>query len=202
MITIGQYPDSARAELDKSILESAGIRASLADENSVSAGYGSVLGGVRLQVEEADADRARQVLKEHYKVGPLPDDFVPPEEQTGAEPKLEAKKMNDSKNVVVAVVVTSLVVLLGVSLFRNPRTADTSYSERAREAYDERVRRAEAIMTAQEQTHQRYVEILNKVEENERKAEENQRRFEKILATWEQQQQEYQKYLDSLNKTP
>ena len=157
--------------------------------------YGSVLGGVRLQVAEADADRARQVLKDQENVTPLPDDFVPPDEPSGEDLKLGAKAMSDNKNIVLAVVITLLVVLLAVSVFRYPRTTNTAYSTRAWEAYDERARRAEAIMAAQEQTHQRYVEFLNR-------AEEDQRRFEKILATWEQQQQQYQKYLDSLNKKP
>jgi len=195
MVTIRQYADSARAELDKSVLAAKGIHAFLADENSVAAGFGGVLGGVRLQVAEANAERARQVLKQQENVTPLPDDFVPPKDRSVMEPKSAAKSMSDTKNVIAAVVISSLVVLLAVSLFRYPRTADTTYIERAQQAYDERARRSEALITTQEQTHERYVEFLNK-------AEQDQRRFEKILATWEQQQAQYQKYLDGLGKKP
>ena len=86
MVTLRTYTDLGQAELDKSLLEAAGIPALLAGENSASAGYGGVLGELRLQVAEADADRARRVLNEHEGFTSLPDDFVPPAEppQSGA----------------------------------------------------------------------------------------------------------------------
>jgi hypothetical protein len=61
MTTIRKYLDLVNAEMDKSLLEAAGITAFIADENSAALGYGQILGGVRLQVQDADADRARQV---------------------------------------------------------------------------------------------------------------------------------------------
>jgi hypothetical protein len=49
MTTLRQYIDVARAELDKSLLEAAGIPSFIADENSAALGYGTALGGVRLK---------------------------------------------------------------------------------------------------------------------------------------------------------
>src|SRR5438552_11947613 len=86
MVTVRQYLNPSEAELDKTLLEEAGISVFLADANSMSLGYGGVLGGVRLQVEDADLNRARRVLDEREGVTPLPDDFVPPEEPSPVEP--------------------------------------------------------------------------------------------------------------------
>jgi Putative prokaryotic signal transducing protein len=80
MVTLARYLNLGQAERDKTLLEAAGIPVFLAGENSASAGYGSVLGELQLQVPEADADRARRVLYEHEGFTPLPDDFIPPEE--------------------------------------------------------------------------------------------------------------------------
>jgi hypothetical protein len=97
MVTVRQYINPSEAELDKTLLEEAGISVFLADANSMSLGYGGVLGGVRLQVEDADLNRARHVLDEREGVTPLPDDFVPPEEPVidptpVAAPTTEAKE--------------------------------------------------------------------------------------------------------------
>jgi len=86
MVTVRQYINLSEAELDKTLLEEAGIPVFLADENSMSLGYGGVLGGVRLQVEDTDLDRARRILDEREGVTPLPDDFVPPEEPPVIDP--------------------------------------------------------------------------------------------------------------------
>src|SRR6266481_5346765 len=86
MVTVRQYINPSEAELDKTLLEEAGIPVFLADANSISLGYGGVLGGVRLQVEDADLDRARRVLDEREGVTPLPDDFIPPEEPPVIDP--------------------------------------------------------------------------------------------------------------------
>src|SRR5882724_1103852 len=86
MVTLRQYINPSEAELNKTLLEEAGIPVFLADANSLSLGYGGVLGGVRLQVEDADLERARRVLDEREGVTPLPDDFVPPEEPLPIEP--------------------------------------------------------------------------------------------------------------------
>ena len=85
MVTVRQYINPIELELDKTLLEEAGIPAFVADEYRQSLGYGGVL-GVRLQVEDADLDRARHVLDEREGVTPLTDDFIPPEEPPPAEP--------------------------------------------------------------------------------------------------------------------
>ena len=86
MVTLRQYRDAIRAGMDKSLLDAAGIPAFLADADSASVGYGAVVGGVRLQVEEADFERAWRALGEQADFAPLPDDFVPPEEPPAAPP--------------------------------------------------------------------------------------------------------------------
>ncbi|HUJ12107.1 MAG TPA: DUF2007 domain-containing protein [Verrucomicrobiae bacterium] len=88
MVTLRRYTNFAEAEYDKSLLEAAGIPVFLAGENSAAAGYGSVLGELRLQVEEAQVDWACRVLDEHKGFAPLPDDFIPPEESSPGEPTL------------------------------------------------------------------------------------------------------------------
>jgi len=92
MVTVRQYINPSEAELDKTLLEEAGIPVFLADANSMSIGYGGVLGGVRLQVEDADLERARRVLEEREGVTPLPDDFVPPAEPPVIEPTTQTEE--------------------------------------------------------------------------------------------------------------
>lgn len=89
MHTIGHYLDLNQAERDKSILEAAGIRTFLAGESGALTGYASILGELRLQVDEADAERARRVLEDHEGFAPLPDDFIPPPEQPPAAPQAQ-----------------------------------------------------------------------------------------------------------------
>ena len=67
MVTVRQYTNPVELELDKTLLEEAGISVFIADEYRRSLGYGGVL-GVRLQVEDADLDRARRVLDEREGV--------------------------------------------------------------------------------------------------------------------------------------
>lgn len=86
MVTVRQYINPSEAELDKTLLEEARISVFLADASSMSIGYGGVLGGVRLQVEDVDLERARRVLDEREGVTPLPDDFIPPAEPPPIEP--------------------------------------------------------------------------------------------------------------------
>lgn len=199
MVTFRRYLDLNQAERDKSLLDAAGIPAFLAGENSASIGYGGITGELRLQVREADADHARRVLDEQEGFTPLPDDFIPPADPAHAGTRLETMETSTddtetgNKNILISVVITLLVVALAIALYNPPRASSSGASDRYRQDYEQRLRRAEALMTSEEQTHQRYLEFL-------RKTEDDQRRFEKILATWEQQQQEYQKYLDGLEK--
>lgn len=68
------YGDAATA---KALLDSHGIPAVLANANSGDL-FGGVLGEVRLQVAERDAERARELLRsiERTRAAPLPDDGV------------------------------------------------------------------------------------------------------------------------------
>ena len=78
MVTIRKYFEPGQAWSDKCMLEASGIAVFLADECSSTLGFGSIIGGARLQVEEADVERANQVLNHPENFPPLPDDFVPP----------------------------------------------------------------------------------------------------------------------------
>jgi len=85
MVTIRRYILLTQAELDKSLLESEGIRAFIPDENSAAIGYANVLSGIRLQVSDEDTGRAQQILGEEKEATPLSDDFVPPPEEAPPE---------------------------------------------------------------------------------------------------------------------
>jgi hypothetical protein len=78
MVTIKTYNNAGEAGFAQSQLESAGIRALVADEYSYTVGY--PIGGIRLQVPEADADTARRMLDCQEGFVPLPEDFEPPVE--------------------------------------------------------------------------------------------------------------------------
>lgn len=62
MKTVRTYGNLAEAGFAASLLEAAGIKALMADEGSYTSGYGPVCGGLRVQVEEADFERALRVL--------------------------------------------------------------------------------------------------------------------------------------------
>jgi hypothetical protein len=61
MKTLRTYGNLAEAGFAKSLLEAAGITAELADENAYAAGYGRVVGDLRLQVDEQDFEKATHV---------------------------------------------------------------------------------------------------------------------------------------------
>ncbi len=65
-ITLGRYSLPFEAHLDRSRLESEGIDAFVADEYTVNMQWmlSNAIGGVRLQVQEDDLYRARQILAE------------------------------------------------------------------------------------------------------------------------------------------
>ena len=66
LVTVQRYRDLAEAYAGRSLLESAGIPAWIADENLVRMDwfYSNLVGGMRLQVEERDAADARGILEE------------------------------------------------------------------------------------------------------------------------------------------
>lgn len=65
-VTLRRYTLPMEAHLDRGRLESEGIQAIIADEHTIQMQwlYSNALGGVRLQVDEADAERAERVLSE------------------------------------------------------------------------------------------------------------------------------------------
>jgi hypothetical protein len=66
LVTVQRYRDLAEAFLGRSLLESAGIPAWVADENLVRMDwfYSNLVGGMRLQVDERDEAAARKILEE------------------------------------------------------------------------------------------------------------------------------------------
>jgi hypothetical protein len=64
LVTVQQYRDLAEAQVVKGVLDSAGIRSYLRDENAVRMEWvwSNLLGGVRLQVDEKDRAAAEAVL--------------------------------------------------------------------------------------------------------------------------------------------
>jgi tetratricopeptide (TPR) repeat protein len=81
MITIATYNNLAQADIAKGRLETEGIKAFIADEAQYTAGYGPVVGPVRLQVDAADVERANGILSSLPSVA-LPEDFDGPVEST------------------------------------------------------------------------------------------------------------------------
>ena len=75
MKTVRTFGNLAEAGFASSLLEAAGIKALLADEQSFSIGYGPTMGGLRVQVDDADFERAVRVLDE----GPDAPVTTPPE---------------------------------------------------------------------------------------------------------------------------
>ena len=61
-VTIARFPNGSEAHHAKIELEEAGIACMLADEGTSTLLWPSVVGGVKLQVNEADVDRAIAVL--------------------------------------------------------------------------------------------------------------------------------------------
>src|ERR1039457_6242445 len=108
MTTLRKYLDVVKAEMDKSLLEAAGIPAFIAGENSASIGYGGSLAEVRLQVQDTDVDRARQVLQDNQEATPLTDDFIPSELPLAEAPPLK-NGVSSSTRAVLSVVITLLV---------------------------------------------------------------------------------------------
>src|SRR4030095_6224206 len=124
MTTVQTYGNVAEACLAKSLLESAGIRAELADEHTYGLGYGPVVCELRLQVEEGDLERARKVLAEG------PDALASPEiESTSVdrEAGLAPKGSRFPAGIFVAGGIAFLVLLFYLAQYqKKKRQQDTS----------------------------------------------------------------------------
>ncbi len=72
-VTVEQYRDLPEALVARAVLEEAGIRSFLSDENTVGMNWGlsNAVGGIRLQVAAEDEAAAREVLSE-----PAPQQFA------------------------------------------------------------------------------------------------------------------------------
>jgi hypothetical protein len=66
LVTVRQYRDLSEALVGRSVLESAGIQAWIADENLVRMDwfYSNLVGGMRLQVDESNEAAAREILEQ------------------------------------------------------------------------------------------------------------------------------------------
>ena len=66
LVTVRRYRDLAEAYVGRSLLESAGISAWIADENLVRMDwfFSNLIGGMRLQVDESDEAAAQEILEE------------------------------------------------------------------------------------------------------------------------------------------
>jgi lipoprotein NlpI len=129
MTTLRKHFDLVKAEMDKSLLEAAGIQAFIAGENSASIGYGGIIAEIHLQVQDADVDRARQVLQDNKEATPLSDDFIPPAALSSEKSELEIADP-DSNRAVLSVIVTSLVVFaifVAFGSWKNSHSATAYY---------------------------------------------------------------------------
>jgi hypothetical protein len=83
VVTVRRYRDLAEAYAGRSLLESAGIAAWIADEHLVRMDwfYSNMVGGMRLQVDERDEVAARQILEEG-----APDTIAYGEEEVFVQP--------------------------------------------------------------------------------------------------------------------
>ena len=67
LVTVATFADPVEANLAKNRLEASGVRAFLANEETVDMNWllGNALGWIRLEVGDQDADAARAVLSQH-----------------------------------------------------------------------------------------------------------------------------------------
>jgi Putative prokaryotic signal transducing protein len=120
MITVRTFGNLAEAGFAKSLLESAGIRAELADEHTYTLGYGPGTGSLRLQVDEADLESAIQVLKEGPDADiPRPVEAPPPSVGEARTPRFPA-------GIFIAAAVLFAAILFAVSQLREKRLATDS----------------------------------------------------------------------------
>ncbi len=83
VVTVRRYRELTEALVGRSKLESAGIPAWIADEHFVRMiwFYSNAVGGMRLQVDESDADAAREILEEA-----VPETILYSKEETYVQP--------------------------------------------------------------------------------------------------------------------
>jgi hypothetical protein len=74
VVTVASYRELWKAHLARSILESEGIPATVADENIIGLELliSDAFGGARVQVLGADLERARLILEDYWRGNPKP----------------------------------------------------------------------------------------------------------------------------------
>ena len=110
MRTVKTFAYLADAGFAVSLLEAAGIRAVLIDEQSFLSAYGMATGGIRLQVEDEDYERALQVLEKGPDAAGAPEPKVT-EQVHGTDERIEI-----GRNVPVGLFMLAAVAL-GVLIF-------------------------------------------------------------------------------------
>lgn len=72
LITVGAFSKPEEAHLVRMRLEAGGVPAFVLDENMVQMDwlYSNAIGGVRLQIEEEDGERAREILEDTGEILP------------------------------------------------------------------------------------------------------------------------------------
>jgi hypothetical protein len=103
LVTVGLFPTPFEAGLARAHLEAEGIRAFIADENFIHL-YGPLAtDGVKLQVREDDAPRARQLLADRQ---PLPAMYLVTEEDEAELLREQAESVRQDELVTVGRFVT------------------------------------------------------------------------------------------------
>ena len=84
LVTVRSYRDLPAADLARGLLESAGIHAWIQDDNLVRMDwfYSNAIGGIRLQVDAADAEAASEMLAQ-----PIPSSFELTDGEEFAQPQ-------------------------------------------------------------------------------------------------------------------
>ena len=93
MKTVRIYSRSSEAEMAQQRLAAEGIEAMLVGEATEEIGC-AVTDGIRLEVDDAEATRAEEILHRQENDEPLPDDFVPPAEVAAEEAEEPAPEPN------------------------------------------------------------------------------------------------------------
>jgi hypothetical protein len=109
--TIRQYRDQAEAMLARSALESSGIACFLRDENTIRIDWlwSNLMGGIRLQVAEADVEAAEAVLSQ-----PIPESVAVEGEPDFQQPQCpKCGSFNSRFNNLDAKVAATSILLLG-----------------------------------------------------------------------------------------
>ncbi|MTI29386.1 DUF2007 domain-containing protein [Xanthovirga aplysinae] len=101
LVTIATFQNPVQANIYKGKLEAANIYCFLADENIVSVNwlFSNAIGGIKLQVAEKDAEKAKLLLEDNPKNAPSPeeDESINPSKNTVQCPKCRSLNIRKEK---------------------------------------------------------------------------------------------------------